>query len=133
MTLKLRMRHARHWKYKSPCKVWPHFSWNVIVGSFVQTPNFMMNHEALEAGAGELQSAHKAEGAVEVQDRTMKKRKMVIIDTNLCKCTGSQIGKAGCSVEKEEEIITLPPDRPRLASAEPERGRLSENETQVLK
>ena len=53
--------------------------------------------------------------------------KMVIIGS------GSQIGKAGRSVEKEEEIIALPPDRPRLASAEPERVRLSEDETQVLK
>ena len=93
----------------------------------------MMNHEALESGAGELQSAHEAEGAAEVQERTMKKMEMVIIGADLCKCARSQIGNAGCSVEKEEEITALPPDRPRLASTEPERVRLSEDETQVLK
>ena len=93
----------------------------------------MMGHEAMEAGAGELQSAHEAEGAAEVQETTMKKRKMVIIGADLCKCTRSQIGKAGCSVEKEEEITALPPYRPRLASAEPERVSLSDDETQVLK
>ena len=47
--------------------------------SVTQTSEFMMNHEAMEIGAGELQSAHEAEGAAEVQYTTMKKMKMAII------------------------------------------------------
>ena len=39
----------------------------------------MMGHEAMEAGAGELQFAHDAEGVAKVQETTMKKKKMVVI------------------------------------------------------
>ena len=92
----------------------------------------MMGHEAMEAGAGELQFAHEAEGAAKVQETTMKKRKMVIIGGDLCKCARWQIGKTRCSGEEEEEITAMPSDCPRLASTEREPVRLSEDETQVL-
>ena len=92
----------------------------------------MMGHEAMEAGAGELQFAHDAEGVAKVQETTMKKRKMVIIGGDLCKCARWQIGRTKCSGEDEEEITAMPSDCSRLASTERERVKLSEDETQVL-
>ena len=74
-----------------------------------------MNHEAMEIGAGELQSAHKMEEAAEVPETTMKKRKIINTGANLCKCTRSQIGKARGSAETEEQITALPSDRHHFA------------------
>ena len=93
----------------------------------------MMVHEAMEAGAGELQFAHDAEGAAKVQETSTKQRKRAIIGANLCKCARSQIGKAGSSGEQEEEFTAIPLDRPHPVSTESEQSMLSEDETQVLK
>ena len=92
----------------------------------------MMGHAAREVGAGELHFSHDAEGVEEVQETTMKKRKMVIIGENLCKCARWQIGRTRSSGEEEEEITAVLSDCPRLASTERERVKVSEDETQVL-
>ena len=58
----------------------------------------------MEVEAEDFQVADEAEKAAETRDTTTKRRKMVIIGTNLCKYARSQIGKAGSSGEQDEEI-----------------------------
>ena len=89
--------------------------------------------EAMKAEEEDLQVADEADEAVEVREKTTKKRKIVIIGANLCKCPRSHFGEAGCRDEPEEKVTAMLPNRPRSVTTEPEQAGISEDDTQALR